>query len=185
MRPVWNVLRVILSLCDVLVMVCSPLFIILIVVCVIVLLDRGGAHWRFVNKLEQKGLVAQAVVADDEPSAALGWMVEFDDPAQPDERYGWVDPAYYSPEVAATLKPGAEIEIRYLPQSYESDVVLNRHFDQVKGYWGYATDVGIAFIVSWLVLIWHPEFLYLGYDVPFDQALKTTFGTAQNARRPR
>ena len=175
MAKIVRIIKAILWFLDGLYMAVTPMLIILVVVSVIVLLERGGGHFRFVYDLERDGLVAEGTIVSDEPSETLGWQVQFYDYAQEDERYGYLSPYYYTPEVVALLKPGAEVQIRYLPQSYKSNVILNEHFNQVRGYWGYAYDAGIMFLVAWVGLILHPEFLYLGYDVPFSELMQQRF----------
>jgi len=165
MKKLAAILRTGIMACDTLLMLLAPLSVIAIVVCVIVLLDRGGTHFRMVQKFERECLVVEARIVVSEPAESIGWMVEFDDPVQAQTRTGWLEDHYYSAEVKATFARNARVIIRYLPQPYETDVVLNDHFGQVQRYWGFAYDVGIMFLVSWVIVVLHPEFLYIGYDV--------------------
>jgi hypothetical protein len=174
MKKLLEIPRVLAALIDAMILFTSPLFMIAIVVCVIVLLERGGEHVRYVQNLEDRGLTALATVEDDESPRYGWWYVRFDDPAQSEARTGFIDEKYYTRAVVDSLHRGVQVEIRYLPESYENFFVLEAHFGQVRYYWGFAYDIGVMFLISWLVVILHPEFLYIGYNVPWPDAIGRT-----------
>jgi len=145
--------------------------ILLFVVAVIVLIERVGAHYRMVWAFEQRSRPAAGVIEGREPSETLGWYVVFRDELG-QERSGFVEPAYYPEVVQRQLVYGAQIRIRYLPESYASELILDRRLDDVRFYWGYARDVLWVLLVCWVLIIVHPEALYIAYVDPFSEKLK-------------
>lgn len=162
-------LRALLSFCDMIALLTSPLIILLFVVLAFVLVERYAEHHRFLDQLETSGQEAWAIVGTGKPSEQFGYYVTFRDTTGA-ERSGFLKPDYYTPDVVQTVRPGAEVRIRYLAPSYESAVVLADHLDAVRAYWGFAYDVLIILGVSWVWLVFYPDFLYIGYvkDDNFD-----------------
>ncbi len=145
--------------------------ILLFVVAVIVLIERVGGHYRMVRAFEQRSLPAAAVIEGREPSETLGWYAVFQD-EQGQERSGFIEPAYYPEALQQQLAYGAEIRIRYLPESYASELILDGRLDDVRFYWGYARDVLWVLLVCWVLIIVHPEALYIAYVDPFSEKFK-------------
>jgi len=168
------VLRSILYYIDILLFLASPMFVILLIVCVIAFVDRYNNHNNFVHRLEAYGQIAQ-VQLDPDPSPELGYHVDFIQD-NGERFYGFLNPKYYPPEVASKLNPGEQVSIIYLPPpyNYDTDVVLANQFAAVQNYYGYATDIGLVFVVCWLVVAFHPEWLYIGFTQDFGDILKRT-----------
>jgi hypothetical protein len=146
---------------DIFLLLASPLMILMFIVAVIALLDRGNQHFRLVKGLQEQGLVTQAEVLDEQPSS-LGIPVVFDQPGF-GEQYFFIKTDYYSPEVIQSLHEGDQISILYTPEFNESRAVLADHFDDVRHWLGFAVDPLVMMLVACLTVIAHPEILYIGY----------------------
>lgn len=139
----------------------APMFAVLFVIGIIMLLEDTGAHHRLVTKFEQNGIAALANV-DQITTYDGSLQVVFTD-AGAKERRGRIKASYYPPEVWQSYIQREQVEILYLPESYEYEVVLRAEFGYVQGYWGFAVQELLILAVSWFFIILHPEFLYLGY----------------------
>lgn len=153
---------------DAILMVLSPLMIVLFIISVIMGIDYSSANMRLVKALEQKGVVTTATV--NYISIRLDSITV--DLTAPDGSTvnGYLDLKYYSEEVIQSLSVGDKITVRYVPgiNNYPIDLVLEQHFDQVRGYMSLALrQVIIMGLVSWGIIITHPEFLYIGYGKEF------------------
>lgn len=151
-------MRTLINLIDMFLYITSPLAIILFIVTVIVFLERVGEYRGFVDDLSDNGKITQAKVTGIFDDLLT---IEFVDPQTEDTRYGVIETEYYAADVLDGIKPHDVIEIRYLLPAYESHAVIESAFNQVKSYWGYLTDVLVMFVISWVWIVIHPEFLYL------------------------
>jgi len=143
---------------NVLLLLISPMALLMLIVAVIMFLDTHGAYRRRVQALEEVPLTAEAAVAscyeDDHYCFA-----EFTD-VRGRERYGKLDWRYYSKEVVAelsTLTRGDVVTVRYASDWYESEVMLAEHYEAFLNYRGYVYEMGGVALVSWAILILHPE----------------------------
>jgi hypothetical protein len=148
----------ILRVGDVFLLAVSPLAILMFVVGLIVLADRAGEHNRFVRDLRAGSVVNAEVteVDQEEDLITVRYL------AGGEERYGLLYTHYY-PGAFEDLRAGQSVRVRILPQAYEARVAWEERFAQVEGYLGYAVEPGIILAIAWLVVVLHPEFLYLGY----------------------
>lgn len=158
-----------LKILDALLFAFSPLAIIMFIVGVIVLLDRAGSHQDFLRRLEQNSAVAPAVVDQVEPDWVI---VRFTDPAQAEPRIGLVKPIYYPAALIAALKPGDALTVRYLTPASEGQAVLEDYYADLRGYWGFVWEPGILLLLSWLVIVRHPDFLFWGFIEDFGAVRK-------------
>jgi len=170
LRPVFRAIKALLHMLDGFLLILSPLIIILFVILVIVLLDNYGTNWKYLQKMQAEGEVVWGV------------MVDTYDPAAEDETYlGVIYPTYYDPdeigllriahyssEQLLTLHEGAAVEIRHLPNDLEETVMLQRFFDPLGNLWQMNRINVAILLVSWLIIAWHPEMLYLGYGEKID-----------------
>lgn len=143
----------------------SPMTILLFIVSVIAILDRVGNHQSFLRNLDQSGMVTTATVSSFFQSAVSGEptiAVDFIDPLQ-QERTGFIKTKYYPAEIIASIHRGDIVNIRYLEPAYESQVILNDYYANVRNYFGFAYDVIGMMLISWVLIIIHPEFLFLGF----------------------
>lgn len=162
----------------------SPMFILMFIVGVIVLLERGGAHYQFVRQLETEGLVAEAVVEglSLENDWAMLRLAAPDGMGNPN-RFGILELQYY-PDLRQRLQNGDRIQVRYLPPSYESRTALESRLDEVRGYWGWALEAGVLMLISWLVVIFYPHWLYLGYGSSLDELMSRDFDKKLSGKAP-
>lgn len=151
-----------LTLLDGLCLILSPFAIIGFVVLVIVMLDSLGVHAQLLEAIEADGvdaLVTWNGVSDDGKMAVL-WLDPQNDPFES----VIVDTRYYSRETLAQLKIGQPVRIRYVyPPKHEAEAVLLDSYAEVKNYRGYFTNLIWPFLVMWLIVIMHPETLFLGF----------------------
>jgi len=144
---------------DIILMVLSPLAILMVIVGVIVLMDRGSEHDRFVRSMREDGQVIEGIISgldrEDE-------IIFVHTTSQGEDSY-WLLYTKYYPEALDLLDEGQKVRIRYLPPGYEAEVIWEDHFDAFEGYRGYALDVGVMLLAAWLIVVIHPEFLYIGY----------------------
>jgi hypothetical protein len=137
----------------------SPLAILVVVVALIILAERAGEHNRFMREMRESGQVVDAIVSGVDQEAQLVF-VRF---AEQDENQVWLLYTHYYPEALEQLSKGQTVRVRYLPASSEAKVLWEDHITAAYTYWGYAVDSGMMLIIAWLIVIIHPEFLYIGY----------------------
>jgi hypothetical protein len=148
----------------------SPLMIIQFLIGGFVFLERLQAHKRLVGDIGREGIAARATVSslyEEEERAYLSFTNQ-----KEKECFGTLDISYYDDETRATLESGQEVDILYVLPC-RSDVVLAGAFDQVKAYNRHLIEPLFIMGIAWAVLVFHPDFLYLGY-VDFDQIMKLT-----------
>lgn len=166
LQPVFKVIKAVLRILEGFLFILTPLIIILIVILVIVLLDSYGTYWRELQQMEREGEVVWAKVIDvydpeAEDETYLGVM--YPTYYKPDE-IGLVRIGYYSREQLLTLQEGAPVQIRYLPNELETVVMLEQYFDPLRNLWQLNQTTVIILAVCWLIVAWHPEMLYIGYQ---------------------
>ena len=144
----------------------TPLIIILFVILVIVLLDSFGTHWKYLKKMESEGAVVWGMMSDTydpdeegETYLAVRYPTYYDP-----EEIGLVRIAFYSQEQLLSLREGDAVEIRHLPNELETTVMLEQYFDPLRNLWQVNQTYVIILAVCWLIIAWHPEMLYLGYQ---------------------
>ncbi len=164
-----GVIRQILRGVDSLMMVLAPMAILGFVFITIIALDGFGTHTNLVRALESDGVVAAGSLHYDggeDPTA----VVEL---AGGSQDYLVLYLKYYSRATLAALTDGQMVRVRYtFPPEHEYQVVLEDHFDEVRGYWGYLKDVIWVLAACWFMVVLHPELLYLGFTAAFDEVLK-------------
>jgi hypothetical protein len=149
-----------LAIFDLFLLLISPLAILMFVVGVIVILDRTGTQQSFLRRLEQTGVVAQAVVDRVDPD----WIVvRLTDQAGNEPRIGLIKPVYYPHEVVSALKPGDLVSVRYTNPEFESQAVLNDHLADVQNYWGFLWEPAIMMLIAWVVIVRWPYLLFWGF----------------------
>jgi hypothetical protein len=149
-----------LAYLNLLMLLLSPLAILMFVVGVIVMFDRTATHQGFLRRLEQSGVVTQAVI---ERVDANWIVVRFADLTDQEPRIGLVNPVYYAPEVLPALKPGVAVSVRYMFPDYESQGVLNEHLTAVQNYWGFLWQPGIMMLIAWVIVVRYPDLLFWGF----------------------
>lgn len=138
----------------------SPMALLMLIVAIIMLLDYQGAHHRQRRALEEITLTTTATIASCYEEDRYCYA-EFTD-VHGRERYGRLDWRYYYPAVAAelaTLSRGDTVSVRYANEPYENDIVLAEYYDAFATYRGYLYEMGGIALVSWLILILHPEIM--------------------------
>jgi hypothetical protein len=165
MRLLTKLIKLLLGFLDGFILLISPMTILLFVVGVIAMIDRVGIHQGFLRKLDQSGMVTTATVSSifrsavsDEPTIAVDFMDQLQQ-----ERMGFIQTKYYPAEVVDSIHRGDVVNIRYLEPAYESQAILNDYYSNVCGYFGFAYDVIVMMLISWVLIIIHPEFLLLGF----------------------
>jgi hypothetical protein len=148
-----------IRLADIFLFAISPLAILMAVVALIVLADRASEHNRFLRELRASGQVTNAEVSGIEWEYALVFVRYIQ---EGEERFGLLYTRYY-PEAAHQLQLGQSLRVRYLPHGSAEEVIWEDHFSAVENYYGYAREGGIMLAVAWIIVVLHPEFLYLGY----------------------
>jgi len=185
MHRISSTSRSIINLFDVLMLLLSPLAMLMFIVGVIALLDRGGAHYRFVNRLERSGQVTEGTIISSEKDAVLGWSLALEELDQEETQYVFLQDRYYPAEVSTGLHAGGIVTVRYLPGYESAYVVLEEYFGEVKGYLGFAIEPWGIMLAAWLWLIFCPELLYLGYYHSFDTVMSMRSTRSGDRRKPR
>lgn len=169
MQPVLKVIKTILRMLEGFLFILTPLIIILIVILIIALLDSYGTYWKELQQMDREGEVVWGKMIDsynpDEEETYLG--VVYPTYYKPDE-VGLLRIGFYSREQLLTLQKGAPVQIRHLPNELETTVMLEQYFDPPRNLWQINKVSLILLLVSWLIIAWHPEMLYLGYQDKFD-----------------
>ena len=166
LQPVFKGIQAVLRILEGFLFILTPLIIILIFIMIFVLLDSYGTFWRELQQMEREGEVVWAKVIDvydpeAEDETYLGVMYPtYYNP----EEVGLVRIGYYSPEQLLTLQEGAPVQIRYLPNELGTIVMLEQYFDPLRNLWQVNKVSVIILLVSWLIIAWHPEMLYIGYQ---------------------
>lgn len=155
-----NLLQNLLHGIDIFALALSPVAIIGFVFLTIIVLDGFGTHVNFVRTLEENGVVAEGTWyydGGDDPTA----VVELT--SQPGE-YLVLYVKYYSASTLSSLKEGDMVRVRYTkPPEHEYHAVLEDHFAEVRGYWGYLKEMLWFYAFCWLMAVLHPDLLYLGF----------------------
>ncbi len=149
---------------DLLLMAISPLMMIMFIIAVIMGMDYGGAHLRLLSRLEQKGQVTTGRI--DYISIHGNSLTVSLPGSDGSEIKGYLELKYYSEETIQSLAVGDEVTIRFVPglNDYPIDLALEEHLDQVRGYFSLALrQVLIMALVSWVVIVIHPEVLFYGF----------------------
>jgi hypothetical protein len=164
LRSAWKGLvripGLILHLFDVLLLLISPLALLMVIVALVMLVDTWGTHNRLRQALEEVPLTVQADVASCYPEDGYCFTTFVDQRGR--ERYGKLNWRYYSPEVRADLEAlerGDQVLVRYPDDWGENEVILAGDYHDFQEYRGYFYDMGIVGLVSWFILIRHPEVL--------------------------
>lgn len=164
LRSAWKgLIRIpglILHLFDVLLLLISPLALLMVIVALVMLVDTWGTHNRLRQTLEEVPLTIQAEIASCYPEDGYCFTTFVDQQGR--ERYEKLDWRYYSPDIHAdleSLERGDLIQVRYPDDWGENEVILAEFYDDFQQYRGYLYDMGSIALVSWLVLIRHPEVL--------------------------
>jgi len=147
---------------SVLLMAISPMALLMMIVAIIMLLDYHGAHERRRRALEEVPLTTTATITNCYENEYF-CFVTFTD-SQGRERYGKLKWSYYPDEATAELTAlthGDVLQIRYANELYEDTVVLAEHYDAFRNYKGYLYETGGIALVSWIILILHPEIMLL------------------------
>lgn len=158
-------LRLGLRLLDTLCMALSPLAVVGFVVVTIIVLDGFGTHVNFVRALQQDGQLGSGTLYYDGPADPTA-VVELDEPGG---EMLILYTRYYSTATLNRLAEGQTVRVRYTsPPRHEYKAVLEDHFDEVRGYWGYLKDVLWFYAALWLIVVLHPDWLFLGLNPPGD-----------------
>jgi hypothetical protein len=165
LQPVFKGIKAVLRILEGFLFILTPLIIILIVILIIMLLDSYGTYWRELQQMEREGEVVWGKMIDsynpDEEETYLGVMYPtYYNP----EEIGLVRIGYYSREQLLALPEGAPVQIRHLPNELETTVMLEQYFDPLRNLWQLNQTSVIILAVCWLIIAWHPEMLYLGYQ---------------------
>lgn len=159
LKNVWKVL-------DLFLYVLSPMVIIAFVVLCIVIVNGFGEHMDWLSALKEQNTLVEGT---------LGHFSEGDKMifVNLDKELNGFDSLviytrYYSAETLASLKEGQRVRVYCtVPPKYEARAALVDHFSEVQYYVGYFADLLVPFLLCWVVIVLHPDFLYLGLeDVP-------------------
>ncbi len=151
----------ILGMLDVFALAVSPLAIILFIFLMIAVADGLGQHVQMIRALDQYGVVGTGVWQGVSSDGKLGSIEVAEDAGEPI----WlpVYTKYYSSGALAGLQEGQRVRVRFVYQyGQETRAVLEDYYPDVRGYLGYITDYFWPILVSWLIIVAHPDFLYLG-----------------------
>lgn len=137
---------------------------------VIVLLDRWGTHARFLENLEKYGQPAKATISyinNEYNRAGLDFL-----DSQGRLRYGSLDLRYYSPQTIQALQPGVTVRILYIDKvvSESEKTALLEEYAAVKSAPPVTADVWVILGISWLIVAFQPQFVFLGLD-EFDRLM--------------
>jgi hypothetical protein len=162
-----KLLRTLPLIAHILLLFAAALAPLMFLVGVIAAIDRWGIHQRMLTNLAQYGKPAQAQISyvDEEYNRA---GLHFWDEAG-EERYGTLDLRFYPPAVQAQILPDAQVEILYIAAnvSESEKTVLREYYSQVQNAPGVDVDVWGLLAVSWLLVMFHPQFVFAGI-LPFD-----------------
>ena len=140
----------------------SPLAFLMLIVAIIMLMDFQGKHHRQRAALEEEPLVATATITSCFPEERFCYA-EFTD-ITGRERHGRLDWRYYSNVMQLDLKSLGQwdrISVRYARDKYADDIVLANHYGAFLTYRGYYFDMGGIALVSWGILMLHPEIMLI------------------------
>ena len=145
---------------NVFLMAISPMALLMLIVAFIMFLDYYGEHQRLQETLDEAVLTTTATITSCYNDNRRCYA-EFTD-IQGNERYGTLNWKYYPRTVAdklANFERGATVQIRYARQRYQNDIVLAEYYHIFLSYKGYLYEIGGIALVSWIILILHPEIM--------------------------
>lgn len=160
-------LRNVLDLLDGFLLAASPLAIIMFVFGAIVFIDALITHQNMVANFVSNGKSAQATVSLVYPGDKEV-VVDYLD-SEGKEQFGILKTQYYPQIIQQAWVEGASLRILYA-QNSDSKVLAADYLDNVHSYAGHLLEPSILLLISWLVIIFHPEFLYIGYPKPAKEA---------------
>ncbi|MBN2148949.1 MAG: hypothetical protein JW726_16310 [Anaerolineales bacterium] len=175
MQTLKKTLGYVLKFLDMLLMAISPLMVIMFIIAVIMGINSAAGHLRLVRALEQKGQVTTGSI--DYVSIHLDSITVNLVTTDGSQIKGYLALKYYSEEVIHSLNVGDEVAIRYVPglNDYPIDLVLENHYDQVRGHWvTLVMQAAIMALVSWVFIVIHPEVLFYGFGKQYTQGLQET-----------
>jgi hypothetical protein len=141
-------------------MLISPMVLILLIVGFVMLLDTIGTQRRLIERLEEVPLTTSAVISFCYAEERYCFSDFVDENGI--ERYGKLDWRYYSDETTAwlaSLDRDDVVEVRYAAYQYEDNIVLVEEYDRFLDYKGHLYQNGGIMLVSWFILMLHPEAL--------------------------
>ncbi len=163
-----------LNILDQLLLFTSPIAILFFLIGAIMLPVELSEHPIYLQALEEEGVLAEARVDYIYDDGDI--HLEFVD-VDGEETYRILEKEYYFPETLVDLRLDTVHTIRYAPQNYDVDPALEEHLDEVYAYRQDLSGLYFILVVSWLVLIIRPDFLYVGYvenlDALFARDLNT------------
>ena len=156
-----------LGLLDVFCLLVSPLAIIFFIFVMIVVADELGQHVQMLRDLDQYGQVAEGEwhPADEGDKYASVWIPtgKLNSLGYPDYDIQLINVRYYAPRRLAELKVGQPVRVRYVDQyGHETHAVLEDDYANIRRWPGFLTDYIWLILIPWVVIIIHPDFLYLG-----------------------
>lgn len=164
-HPSWPVSRILAAL-DLAAFWLSPLAVLGIAFLALIGAVRFGEHQALLTALAADGVETWGIWYAPSGDSRLG-VVEFDQ-----EQHGLtgvvVDTRYYTAEILAALKQGERVLVRYLYlPKHDPQGFLAGALPQVQRYTGHLAGLFWPFLVCWLVVVVHPEWLFLGFaDAP-------------------
>ncbi len=150
-----KLLRILDGLCFFL----APIAILFFLLAVLMLNVTFWEHRNFVRDLEVDGYVTQATVTHIYDDAEL--LVEFVDNRE-FERSEIIEVQYYDAQTLASITEGTTLDIRYLDYLVQPPV-LDAHFQQVQAYRVPLGGLWTILLMSWLIIIVRPDWLYTGF----------------------
>jgi len=157
-----NIFTIILKFFNVLLMAISPMALLMLIVGFLMTLDARSAHRRLQEALEKVVLTAEAEIASCYPDEAFCYAQYVD--VSGEERYDRLDLGYYPDSIReklGRLERGEQVEVRYSLDPYETGIVFAEYYQDFVTYWGYYADMVGIMLVSWFILVLHPEVMLI------------------------
>lgn len=150
-----------LQLIDLFLISLSPLAILGFVIFLIIILSGLIEHVSLIQQYETQGreTTAKILYAPDPDSEYL--LVKYNGTGGQVED-GYVRTRYYQPETIAQYREGQLLSVYILPEQVEHEVIPVADFNEFRAYRGYWQGMWLPLLVSYLIVIVHPELLYLG-----------------------
>jgi len=114
-----------------------------------------------IDKFQNQGLVTNGTVSYI-PGDSEDIQVDFTD-ANGNNRTNFIRSKQYPSSLIGELEVGQSVSVRYLLPEYEYDLIWETHFDLARAYLGYAYQPGVMILVCLIIIVIHPEFLFIFY----------------------
>ncbi|HNT53158.1 MAG TPA: hypothetical protein PKG95_00490 [Anaerolineaceae bacterium] len=161
MSKIARIFKGVLSMGDMFCLALSPIASVGFVIFLIILASGWGGHLSLIHQYETGGRTTTARILYDPDPDSDYLFLDYNGAAGAPES-GFIRTRYFKAETIAKYQQGQFLQVYYLPEKVEHEVIPVADFAEFRQYRGYWQDIWIPLLISYVIMIVHPEWLYLG-----------------------